>query len=117
MSDQPAPAPRRLTLDIERKDDVAVVRCQGHLISGLSDTLYSNVRPMIPGTKRIVLDLTGLVHMDSMGLGTLVALYTSAKASGCDLQLINIGKRVKELLGMTNLLGVFGIIGEHGVRL
>ena len=117
MSDQPAPAPRRLTLDIERKDDVAMVRCQGHLISGLSDTLYSNVRPMIPGTKRIVLDLTGLVHMDSMGLGTLVSLYTSARAAGCEMQLLNIGKRIRELLGLTNLLSVFTIIGEHGVRL
>ena len=117
MSDQPAPAPRRLTLDIERKDDVAIVRCQGHLISGLSDTLYSNVRPMIPGTKRIVLDLTGLVHMDSMGLGTLVGLYTSARAAGCEMQLLHVGKRIRELLGLTNLLSIFTIIGEHGVRL
>jgi len=55
--------------------------------------------------------------MDSMGLGTLVGLYTSARAAGCELQLLNIGKRIRELLGLTNLLSVFTIIGEHGVRL
>jgi anti-sigma B factor antagonist len=33
------------------------------------------------------------------------------------LQLFKIGKRVKELLGLTHLLDVFSIIGEHGVRL
>jgi anti-sigma B factor antagonist len=111
------PPPRRLTLDIERKDDVTIVRCHGQLVSGLTDTLYSNVRPMIPATKRIILDLSDITWMDSMGLGTLVALYTSAKAAGCELQLLNIGKRIKELLGLTHLLSVFTIIGEHGVRL
>ncbi|MGD0444996.1 MAG: STAS domain-containing protein [Edaphobacter sp.] len=115
MPDQTAP--KRLTIDIEHKNDVAIVRCHGQLVSGFTEILYSNVRPLIPATKRIVLDLSHLTWMDSMGLGTLVGLYTSAKAAGCELQLLNIGKRIRELLGLTHLLGVFSIIGEHGVRL
>ena len=87
------------------------------LVSGLTDILYSKVRPMIPETKRLVLDLCDVQFMDSMGLGTLVSLYTSAQASGCELQLLKIGQRVRELLGITHLLDVFSIIGEHGVRL
>jgi anti-sigma B factor antagonist len=110
-------APRHLTLEIERTDAVIIVRCQGQLVSGLTDILYSNVRPMIQANKRIVLDLSELTWMDSMGLGSLVGLYTSAKAAGCELQLLKIGKRVRELLGLTHLLDVFSIIGEHGVRL
>jgi anti-sigma B factor antagonist len=120
MSDKPAPdkpAPRRLTLDIERTDNVTIVRCHGLLVSETSHILHAKVRPMIPGTKRIVLDLSDVTRMDSMGLGTLVGLYTSARAASCELQLLNIGKRVRELLGLTNLLSVFTIIGEHGVRL
>ena len=116
MPDQPAP--RRLTLEIERSNEsLTIVRCQGQLISGLTDVLYSNVRPMIQANKRIVLDLSELTWMDSMGLGALVGLYTSAKAAGCRLELLKIGKRVRELLGLTHLLDVFSIIGEHGVRL
>jgi anti-sigma B factor antagonist len=115
MSDTPAPP--RLTLDIERTDNVTIVRCHGQLVSEVSHILYSKVRPMIPATKRIVLDLSDVNRMDSMGLGTLVGLYTSAMAAGCALQLLNIGKRIRELLGLTNLLSVFTIIGEHGVRL
>jgi anti-sigma B factor antagonist len=110
-------APKRLTLDIEVKENMTIVRVHGHLVSGLTDILYSKVRPMIPETKRIVLDLCDVTFMDSMGLGTLVALYTSAQASGCQLQLLKIGQRVRELLGLTHLLDVFSIIGEHGVRL
>ena len=110
-------APRSLTLEIERTDAMTIVRCKGQLVSGLTDILYSNVRPMIQANKRIVLDLSEITWMDSMGLGSLVGLYTSAKASGCELQLLKIGKRVRELLGLTHLLDVFSIIGEHGVRL
>jgi anti-sigma B factor antagonist len=111
------PALPHLTLDIERSDTVTIVRCHGQIVSEVSNILYSRVRPMIPDTKRIVLDLSDVTRMDSMGLGTLVSLYTSARAAGCDLQLLKIGKRVRELLGLTHLLDVFSIIGEHGVRL
>jgi anti-sigma B factor antagonist len=120
MPDQPAPKPvsRHLTLEMEQPNgNLTIVRCHGQLVSGLTDILYSKVRPMIQANKRIVLDLSDLTWMDSMGLGTLVGLYTSAKAAGCELQLLKIGKRVRELLGLTHLLDVFSIIGEHGVRL
>ncbi len=107
----------RLSLDIETSGDTTIVRCHGQIVSEVSGILYSKVRPMIPDTKRIVLDLSDVTRMDSMGLGTLISLYTSARAAGCEMQLLNIGKRVRELLGLTNLLDVFSIIGEHGVRL
>ena len=85
-------APKHFTLDIEVRGNMTIVRCHGQLVSGLTDILYSKVRPMIPETKRIVLDLCDVHFMDSMGLGTLVCLYTSAQASGCELQLLKIGQ-------------------------
>ncbi len=115
MPDQAAP--RRLTLEIERADNVAVVRCHGQLVSGLTGVLYSNVRPLISNSKRVVLDMSDITAIDSVGLGTLVGLYTSSKTAGCELQLLNIGKRVRELLGLTHLLDVFTVIGEHGIKL
>ena len=71
-----------LTFDIERAGDQAVVRCHGKLVAGVNEMLYVAVRPMIPDAKRIVLDLTDVTHMDSMGLGTVVRLYVSAKSAG-----------------------------------
>jgi anti-sigma B factor antagonist len=103
-----------LTLDVERTGSTAVVRCHGKLVAGVTDLFYTQVRQLIPGSKRIVLDLTDLTLMDSLGLGTLVRLYVSAKSAGCSLELINLGKRIRQLLGMTNLLSVFTVIGEHG---
>jgi anti-sigma B factor antagonist len=115
MADEAAAS--RLTLGVERDGDTAVVRCSGKLVSGVNDFLYTKVSQLIPDTKRIVLDLTDLTHMDSMGLGTIVRLFVSAKSAGCALELINLGPRIRQLLGITNLLSVFALCGEHGVRL
>ena len=111
------PSPCGLTLRITQTADTAVVRCEGRLVAGVTDLLYTEVKPLIPLTKLVVLDLTDLTHMDSMGIGILIRLYVSAKSAGCELQLINLGKRIRELLGVTHLLSVFSIIGENGIRM
>ena len=96
--------------------NAAIVRCQGRLVMGENDQLQSKIRELIPDNKRIVLDLTELTMMDSNGLGTLVRLYVTARSAGCNLELINLGPHVRELLGMTNLLSVFTMIGENDIR-
>jgi len=105
-----------LTLDIDRNGDTAVVRCSGRLITGVNGPFYLKVSQLIPTSKRIVLDLTNLTHMDSTGIGTVVRLYVSARSSGCELQLVNLGQRIRELLRMTNVLSIFSVCGEHNIR-
>ena len=56
------PAPPCLTLEIEHTDDLTIVRCHGQLVSELSNIFYSKVRPIIPATKRIVLDLSDVTR-------------------------------------------------------
>jgi len=106
-----------LTLDVERTGTTAVVRCHGRLVSGVNDILYNQARQLMPEAKRVVLDLTNLTHVDSTGLGTLVRLYVHSRSVGCSLELINLGPKVRQLLGMTNLLSVFTIIGEHNIKI
>ena len=106
-----------LTLDVERNGDVVTVKCHGKLVMGVCDVLTSKVRELIPTTKRIVLDLTDLSHMDSIGLGTLVRLYVSAKAGGSCVVLVNVGPRIRQLLGITNLLSVLTDMCEQGVNI
>jgi anti-sigma B factor antagonist len=74
------------------------------------------VKPVLLDKCRVILDLTDLGYMDSSGLGTLVGLYISAKKAGCELQLINLSPRIRELLGVTHLLSVFETCGRHGTR-
>jgi anti-sigma B factor antagonist len=105
-----------LTLTMNRTGDEAVVCCSGRLVSGVNNRLYLEVSQLIPNCKRVVLDFTDLTHMDSTGLGTLVRLYVSAKSAGCALQLYNIGKPIRQLLGLTHLLSVLEVIGTNNIR-
>jgi anti-sigma B factor antagonist len=105
-----------LTLTVTRSGDEAVVCCSGRLVTGVNNRLYLEVSRLIPSSKRIVLDFTDLSHMDSTGLGTVVRLYVSAKSAGCTLQLYNVGKPIRQLLGLTHLLSVLEVIGSNNIR-
>ena len=109
--------PPRLSLRIHAEDGEATVRCSGKLVAGVTETLSAEVRELIPDSKRIVLDLTEVTHIDSMGLGTIVRLLVSAKSRGCKLELINLSPRIRQLFGITNLLNVFEMCGEQRMKL
>lgn len=113
MSDSAA-APL-LTLDVQVDGDTVVVLCKGRLMSNTSDLLLKPVAQLIADHEHIVLDLSELTQMDSVGLGTLVRLYVSAKRQERVLELRNLGKKVRDLLILTNLISVFSVAGEHGV--
>ena len=106
-----------LTFDIERNGSTVIVRCHGKLVASVDNVLYSQIKQLLPGSKRIVLDLTDLTRMDSMGLGALVRVYVSARSAGCSLELMNLGKQVRMLLGTAHLLSAFAIVGEQGIKI
>jgi anti-sigma B factor antagonist len=106
-----------LDLKIRENAGEAVVACSGWLVAGVTGILYDEVKPLMARDRRVVLDLTDLTKMDSMGLGTIVRLYASARSSSCTLELINLSARVRELFGITGLLSVFGDCGEHRTRM
>jgi len=110
-------AAKSLRVVVEHKDNAAIVRCSGRLVYGVGDQLYNHVRELTPATRRIVLDFAELAHMDSSGLGTLVRAYVHCKSAGCTLELVNIGKPIRQLLGVTHLLDVFETIGKHNIRI
>jgi anti-sigma B factor antagonist len=114
MAHEAAASP--LTLEVDRTAEAAIVRCNGRLVTGMHTSLYSKVSELIPHSKRIVLDLSGLTFMDSTGLGTLVRLYVVARSAGCSLELLNLGARIRELFRIANLLSVFTVIGENNIR-
>ena len=107
-----SPVHLNLTLTLEHKSNAVIVLCHGKLLAETTDLLHLPVYELMTDHKRIILDLANLNQMDSMGLGVLVRLYVSAKGRGCTLELRNLGKKVQELLIMTNLLPVFSSVGE-----
>ena len=116
MAANPAPS-RVLTLHTRAEADAIVVECRGRLVREAGDQLRQTVKPLIPQTRRLVLDLTQLAHMDSSGLGVLVGLYVSARSAGCQLQLINLNQRIRQLLGMTHLLSAVEACGKYMIKM
>jgi len=101
-----APIPE-LSMDVVRNGDEVLVHCHGRVVSATSSILQDKVRAVLPGSTRVVLDLTDVTYMDSSGLGSLVGLYVSAKRAGSSLKLINLSERVKQLLKLTQLAAIF----------
>ncbi len=96
--------------------DATIVECTGKLTAGLTGILRDEVKRLIPDSKKIVLDLTSLTQMDSLGLGTIIALYVSAKTSGTTLTLINLSPRVRDLFRITKVGSIFEDYAEHIIR-
>jgi anti-sigma B factor antagonist len=89
--------------------DVVVVTVTGDITLGSGDVgLRDKVRSLIQqGHKKMVLDLGGVSYMDSSGLGELVHVYATMKNKGGALKLVNLTKRINDLLTITKLVTVF----------
>jgi anti-anti-sigma factor len=105
-----------LSLHTYVEGDATIVQCTGKLIAGHTGILRDEVKRLIPQSKKIVLDLTNLTQMDSLGLGTVVSLYVSAKTSGTTLVLINLSPRVRDLFRITKVGSIFEDYAEHIIR-
>ncbi len=106
-----------LTFEIERDGNTAIVKCHGRLVAGTTEEFYQGVKDLLPQTKVVVVDLAELTYVDSSGLGTLVRLYSSARKLGCEFKLLHLGKQLRNLLKLTNLLSVFGQVEDHGITI
>ena len=107
----------RLKLDVQITEDATVVRLNGNLRREDATAFKEQVKALIPQAKRVVLDLSAVAYMDSSGLGSIVSVYVTARKAGCALQLINLSKRVRELLGLTNVLSVFETTGQYFIKM
>ena len=102
MAANPLPTPT-LTLATEKTPTEATVRCSGRITMENADQLRDTARKLIAESKRLVLDLSDVTYLDSSGLGMIVGVYISAKKARCQLKLINLSPRVKEIFTLTRL--------------
>jgi len=90
-------------------DDVMILDLKGKLTIGegdelLKDKVYSLIQQ---GHKKLILNLEGVPYVDSAGLGEIVRTYTTVSRQGGNLKLLNLTKRIEDLLSITKLLTVF----------
>jgi anti-sigma B factor antagonist len=108
----------QLKLTTTTKDGILVVGCSGRIVFGEESTLLrEKLKAALLENKRILLDLGEVNYIDSGGLGTLVALRTSALNAGGTIKLANLTKRVGDLLQVTKLLTVFDVYNSEAEAL
>ena len=89
--------------------DVVVLDLKGKITLGEGDELLTDkVNSLVnQGQKKIVLNLADVPYIDNAGLGEIVRTYTTVSRQGGSLKLLNLTKRITDLLSITKLLTVF----------
>jgi anti-sigma B factor antagonist len=92
-------------------DGVTIIDLSGRITLGegsvvLRDTIRNSIGQ---GTKKILLNLGDVTYIDSSGIGELVSAYTSVRNQGGELKLLNLTKKVHDLLQITKLYTVFDV--------
>lgn len=100
-----------LYINERRVGDVTILDLKGRArMGGTTVALHRSVHALLNEEKaQIVLNLSGVTHVDSCGLGEMVASYVTARAKGGDIKLLKVTDSLRELMSLTNLLSVFDV--------
>jgi anti-sigma B factor antagonist len=95
--------------------DIVVLDISGRITLGEGNVILREiVRGLVDkGNKKIVLNLGEVQYIDSSGIGELVRTHTTVRNQGGQLKLVNLNKRVNDLLQMTKLSAVFEIESDE----
>ena len=97
--------------------DVTVVDVAGKITLGEgASTLRTTLRDLAAnGHKKLLLNLAEVSYIDSSGIGELVSAFTTVANQGGAVKLLNLTKRVQDLLQITKLYTVFDVFDDEAV--
>lgn len=100
-----------LKISTREVEGVTIVDISGRITLGEETReLRKSIRDLVSeGKKKIVLNLADVSYIDSSGVGELVAGYTAVRNAGGELKLLNLTKKVHDLLQVTKLYTIFDI--------
>ena len=98
-----------MQIDERSAGDVTILDLKGRMTMGEGDELLKDkINSLIlQGRKKLVMNLAEVPYIDSAGLGEIVRTYTTVSRQGGALKLVNLTKRITDLLSITKLLTVF----------
>jgi anti-sigma B factor antagonist len=99
--------------------DVRILDCSGKITLGEGTMAVRNtVRDILKNNgKKIILNLAEVNYIDSSGIGELVSTYSTVANNGGQLKLLNLTKKIQELLAITKLLTVFQVFDNEQTAL
>ena len=100
-------------------DGVTIVDLSGRITLGEgSVVLRDTIRDLVgKGNKKILLNLGDVTYIDSSGIGELVSAFTTVRNQGGELKLLNLTKKVHDLLQITKLYTVFDVKDDEATAI
>ena len=100
-----------LSISTRQLDGVTILDLSGRITLGEGSVqLRDAIRDLLAkGSKLILLNLADVNYIDSSGIGELVSAYTTVRNQGGELKLLNLTKKVHDLLQITKLYTVFDV--------
>jgi len=100
-------------------DGVTVLDMSGRVTLGEgSVVLRDTIREVLSkGNKKILLNLGDVTYIDSSGIGELVSAFTAVRKEGGELKLLNLTKKVHDLLQITKLYTVFDVKDDEATAI
>ena len=105
---------------MQRKDgDILIVEMSGRMTIGQGDAEAREaiLAALESGEKKILLDMGDVPMVDSAGLGELISVYTVAHRSNAAMKLLKISARVKEVMNITRMYGLFDIFDDKAAAI
>ena len=106
-----------LTSSTRQAGDITIVDISGRIVLGEESAALRNLvcDLLSKGQKRILFNLSDVNYIDSSGLGHLVSAFTSVRKQEGELKLLNLTKKVHDVLQITRLYTVFDIMDDEAV--
>lgn len=100
-----------MKVNTRQVDGVTILDLSGRITLGEGSVqLRDSIRDLLAkGSKLILLNLADVNYIDSSGIGELVSAYTTVRNQGGELKLLNLTKKVHDLLQITKLYTVFDV--------
>jgi anti-sigma B factor antagonist len=100
-----------LNINNRQVGGVTIVDLEGKIALGDSNTqLHQSLKQLVAdGKKNVILNLANVTGIDSSGLGSIVAGYSTLQSAGGSLKLMNLSDRIADIMTITKLYTVFDI--------
>jgi anti-sigma B factor antagonist len=100
-------------------DGITIVDLSGRITLGEGSViLRDTIKDLLgKGQKKILLNLGDVSYIDSSGIGELVSAFTSVRNQGGELKLLNLTKKVHDLLQITKLYTVFDVKDDEAAAI
>ncbi len=105
----------KLKIDIEKIQNITELKIFGEVFTEEEFApLFETINQLLEDdSRKFIINLEGISYMNSLGLNSLIKIFTSIRNKGGDMVIVNISKKINQVLILTKLNSVLNIADSH----